>query len=126
MSASRTSHFNIFSIIEAKKMNGTQLLIDTAVFSAKREAREIAVSELCNKNSTLALEYVAKNSEYPDTRMSVTRYLYLVEATPSLKRLSKMGRFKDVKHYAKKLLETDEFDKDIEMTYIETEDEKRY
>ena len=100
-------------------MNGTQLLIDTAVFSAKRETREIAVSELCNKNSTLALEYVAKNSEYPDTRMSVMRYLYLMEAMASLKRLSKSGRFKDVRHYAKRLLEINRQDSDTEITYIE-------
>ena len=106
-------------------MNGTQLLIDTAIFSAKREAREIAVSELCNKNSTLALEYVAKNSEYPDTRMSVARYLYLVEAVASLKRVSKSGRFKDVKHYARRLLETNEFDSGMEATYIDPSEEKK-
>lgn len=41
-------------------MNGTKLLADTAVFSAESEAREIAVSKLCNKNSTMAVKYVLK------------------------------------------------------------------
>lgn len=104
------------------KMNGTKLLIDAAVFSAKKERREIAVSELCNKNSIIALEYVAKNSEYPDTRMSVIRYLYIMEADASLKRIAKSRRFKDAVHFAKRLLERREFEDNLEVTYIDTDE----
>jgi len=96
-------------------MNGTKLLMDTAISSPRRRMRDIAVSELCYKDAMNALEYVAKNSEYPDTRMSVTRFLYVMEALAALKRISKSSRFNDVKGYAKRLVEDYEFGED---TYV--------
>jgi len=99
-------------------MNGTKVLIDAAIGSPRRKARDIAVSELCYKDAVTALEYVAKNSEYPDTRMSVTRFLYVMEAMAALKRISKTSRFNDVKGYAKRLVEDYEFEEDTETTYI--------
>ena len=96
-------------------MNGTKVLMDAAIGSPRRRVRELAVSELCYKDAVGALEYVAKNSEYPDTRMSVTRFLYVMEALTALRRISKSSRFNDVKGYAKRLVEDYEFGED---TYV--------
>ena len=101
-------------------MNGTKVLMDAAIGSPNRKARDIAVSELCYKDAVSALEYIAKNSEYPDTRMSVTRYLYVMDALAALKRISESARFRDVRDYAERMLNDKEFEEDVETTYVES------
>jgi len=103
-------------------MNGTKVLIDAAIGSPRRKARNIAVSELCYKDAVTALEYVAKNSEYPDTRMSVTRFLYVMEALAALKRISRTSRFSDVKGYAKRLVEDYEFGESTQIAEIDLDE----
>jgi len=98
------------------------MLIDAAIGSPRRKARDMAVSELCYKDAVTALEYVAKNSEYPDTRMSVTRFLYVMEAVAALKRISKTSRFGDVKGYAKRLVENYEFGEDTHVSKLDPKD----
>jgi len=105
-------------------MNGTKVLMDAAIGSPRRKVRELAVSELCYKDAVGALEYVAKNSEYPDTRMSVTRFLYVMEALAALRRISKGSRFADAKGYAKRLVEDYEFGEDTHVSEFESEDIK--
>jgi len=104
-------------------MNGTRLLIEAAIGSGNRKARDLAVSELCYKDAVSALEYVAKNSEYLDTRMSVVRYLYLMEALAALRRIMKSAKHGDARGYAKRMLEGREFEEDSESTYVGSDDD---
>jgi len=79
-------------------MNGTKLLIDTAVNEKSEKVRDLAISELCQKKALEALEYVAKSSRYENTRRYVTLCLYQMKAISSLQRLLEDGP-KDVRDY---------------------------
>ena len=94
-------------------MNGTKLLIDAAVRSRNQKIRDLAVSQLVEKKARTALEYVAKQSAYPDTRRYVALCLHQMKAMAALRRLLDDGP-KDVRDYVDVLL------REMENEYEET------
>jgi len=84
-------------------MNGTKLLIEAAVKSRNERMRDLAVSQLVEKKARLALEYVAKKSEYSDTRKYVALCLCQMKAMSALRRLLEDGP-KDTRDYVDVLL----------------------